>query len=41
MDEFWIEVYDKDGDVIVVMSMDRPATENTETLGGGNIVVPH
>ncbi len=41
VDQFWIEVYDKDGNVIDVMSMDRPADGNTETLGGGNIVVPH
>jgi hypothetical protein len=41
VDEFWVEVCDKDGDVILVMSMDRPATKNTEALGGGNIVVPH
>jgi hypothetical protein len=40
-DQFWVEVHDKDGNVIPVMSMERPAAENTETLGGGNIVVPH
>jgi hypothetical protein len=41
VDQFWIEVRDKDGNVITVMSMGRPATDWTETLGGGNIVVPH
>jgi len=41
VDQFWIEVYDKDGNVIDAMSMDRPADGHTETLGGGNIVVPH
>jgi hypothetical protein len=41
VDRFWIEVYDKDGNVIDVMSMDRPTDGHTETLGGGNIVVPH
>jgi hypothetical protein len=41
VDRFWIEVYDKDDNVIAVMSMGRPATDYTETLGGGNIVVPH
>jgi len=41
IDQFWIEVYDKDGNVIDVMSMDRPTDGHTETLGGGNIVVPH
>ena len=40
-DQAWIELHDKDGNVIAAMSMDRPATDNTETLGGGNIVVPH
>jgi len=40
-DQVWIEIHDKDGEVIAVMSMDRPATDNTVTLGGGNIVVPH
>jgi hypothetical protein len=41
VDQFWIEVYDKDSNVIDAMSMDRPADDHTETLGGGNIVVPH
>jgi hypothetical protein len=41
MDQFWFEVKDKDRVIVPVMSMDRPATENTVTLGGGNIVVPH
>jgi hypothetical protein len=41
VDQFWIEVYDKDDNVIAAMSMDRDAPDNTETLGGGNIVVPH
>jgi PKD repeat protein len=41
VDRFWIEVYDKDDNVIAVMSMDRDAPDNAETLGGGNIVVPH
>jgi hypothetical protein len=40
-DQFWIEVRDKDGAVILVMSMGRDATDHTETLAGGNIVVPH
>jgi hypothetical protein len=40
-DQFWIEVRDKDGNVIDVMSMNRIASENTETVGGGNIMVPH
>jgi hypothetical protein len=41
VDQFWIEVFDRDGDVISQASMDRDATDNTETLQGGNIVVPH
>jgi len=40
-DQVWFEVQDKKRLVIVAMSMDRPAGDNTETLGGGNIVVPH
>ena len=41
MDEFWVEIYDKDDKVIPEMSMGRPATDYAETLGGGNIMVPH
>jgi len=40
-DQIWVETHDKDNAVIPVMSMDRPATDHTETLQGGNIVVPH
>ena len=39
-DRFWIEVLDNDGNT-VTLSMDRDAVDNTVTLGGGNIVVPH
>jgi hypothetical protein len=41
MDQFWLEVRDGQENVVPAMSMDLPATENTVTLGGGNIVVPH
>ncbi len=41
LDHIWIEVLDKDSVVIPVSSMERPATDHTETLEGGNIVVPH
>jgi len=41
VDQFWIEVQDKDGIIIPVMSMERDAVDNTVGLGGGNIVVPH
>jgi hypothetical protein len=41
VDRFWIEVKDKDGQVIPVMSMDHEAMDNAVELGGGNIVVPH
>jgi len=41
VDRFWIEVKDKDGNVVAVMSMNRPATADTVPLQGGNIVVPH
>jgi PKD repeat protein len=40
-DQFWIEVLDKERNVIGEMSMDREAVGHTTTLGGGNIVVPH
>ncbi len=41
VDTFWIEVRDKDGLVIPVMSLDAPATDNAVPIQGGNIVVPH
>lgn len=41
VDRVWIEVHDKDGYVIDIMSMPRDAYNNTEYLQGGNIVVPH
>ena len=40
VDRFWIEVRDKDGN-LVTLSMVSPAVDNAELLGGGNIVVPH
>ena len=40
VDRFWIEVRDRDGNV-VTLSMDPIAVDNAEVLGGGNIVVPH
>jgi hypothetical protein len=41
MDQFWLEIQDTERNVVPVMSMDRPGTGNTVTLGGGNIVVAH
>ncbi len=41
IDRFWLRIFDKDDDVIVDISMDKPATTNAETIVGGNIVVPH
>jgi hypothetical protein len=41
VDQVWIEVHDKDGNVIEVMSFTRDAIENLILLQGGNIVVPH
>ena len=41
VDRFWIEVKDKDRQIVLVMSMDREATDNAVDLQGGNIVVPH
>jgi hypothetical protein len=40
-DQVWLEVHDPDGVVIAATSMALPAVDNTETLAGGNIVVPH
>jgi microsomal dipeptidase-like Zn-dependent dipeptidase len=40
-DRFWLEIVDKDGQVVGVLSMDNPATSEAVTLSGGNIVVPH
>jgi hypothetical protein len=39
-DAFWIEVQDKDGNIIA-LSMDREAVDKAVVLEGGNIVVPH
>ena len=41
VDRFWIEVRDKDNNVVSAMSMSSPAPDNTTLLNGGNIVVPH
>jgi hypothetical protein len=40
-DMVWIEIQDKDGNVIAVMSFERDATDHLELIQGGNIVVPH
>jgi hypothetical protein len=40
-DRFWIEVWDRDSNVVLGLSMADPATDNAVTIGGGNIVVPH
>jgi hypothetical protein len=41
VDQFWIEVLDKNGSKVAEMSMPSPALENTTELSGGNIIVPH
>jgi hypothetical protein len=41
VDQFWIELFNRDGMLIGDLSMDEPAPDNTETIQGGNIVVPH
>lgn len=41
IDQFWIEVIDKDGLVVPDMSMDRDDVDNTVDLDDGNVVVPH
>ena len=40
-DRFWLEVVDKDRQVVADLSMDAPADANARDLSGGNIVVPH
>jgi len=40
-DRFWIEVKDKDGVVVGLMSMDRNAVANAVALTSGEVVVPH
>ena len=40
-DQFWLEVTDKDAVPDEDMSMARPGSDNTRTIDGGNIVVPH
>lgn len=37
----WLEMHDKAANVILALSMPRPAISNTTTISGGNIVVPH
>ena len=41
VDHFWIKVLDRDGLLAPGLSMDEPAVDNTVTIDGGNIVVPH
>jgi hypothetical protein len=40
-DGVWLEMHDKDRDVIDSLSMDRDAPDNATPIDGGNIVVPH
>jgi hypothetical protein len=41
VDQFWLQVLDKNGDLAVELSLDEPAADNHQTIQGGNIVVPH
>jgi hypothetical protein len=41
MDRFWMEVLNKDDQVVMDLSMPQNAPDNTVTINGGNIVVPH
>jgi hypothetical protein len=41
VDRLWIQVMDKNGIVIPVMSLVQPASGNARAIEGGNIVVPH
>jgi probable HAF family extracellular repeat protein len=40
-DRFWVQVKDKDGEVIDEISVQAPASETAVGLSGGTIVVPH
>ncbi len=40
-DRFWVELRDRDSNVVLGLSMADPATDNAVTIEGGNIVVPH
>ncbi|MAT99591.1 MAG: hypothetical protein CL608_20805 [Anaerolineaceae bacterium] len=40
-DRFWLEVRDKNGNVVSDLSLSPEAADNAVTLSGGNIVVPH
>ncbi len=40
-DKVWFKVMNKDNNVITRMSMPDPANENTKSIMGGNLVVPH
>ena len=40
-DRFWIEVRDKNDNVVAASSFLMPAATNAITIGGGNISVPH
>ncbi len=41
VDRFWLQVFDKDDDLVAELSMNETAVSNAETIVGGNIVVPH
>ena len=41
VDRFWIEVHDKDGQIIDGSSFPRDAADHAVELAGGNIVAPH
>jgi hypothetical protein len=41
VDRFWLQVLDKDDNVIAAMSMDTTAVDKAVEIGGGSIVVPH
>jgi len=41
IDRFWLEMRDKSGAVIEVMSMRNDAPDHAVTISGGNMVAPH
>lgn len=40
-DRFWIQVRDRNGNIVSASSLTAPGATTAATLGGGNIVVPH
>ena len=40
-DRFWLQVHDRNGNIVSISSMTAPTSGNAAALTGGSIVVPH